>query len=91
MILTTRLYGEYTKENFDLIRATVESVYIGWITEYHNLTVEDTDEQKRRKEQELKKLREERRKQIGVKVSNYIILCLSLSTLIIYLILLLKK
>lgn len=62
MILTTRLYSEYTKENFDIIRATVESVYIGLITEYHNLTVEDTDEQKRRKEQELKKLREERRK-----------------------------
>lgn len=80
-----QLYGEYTKENFDVVRATVESVYIGWIAQYHNLTDEGIYEQ------ELKKLKEEERKLIRIKVGNYIALCLSISALIINLILLLKK
>lgn len=86
-----KLYGECTKENFDVVRATVESVYIGWIAQYHNLTDEDIDEQELKKEQALRKLKEEKRKLIRIKVGNDIALCLSISALIINLISLLKK
>lgn len=99
-----RFVGDDTEENFNRAVAAVVDSYSTYITQHFGsdekyicsslneylsrktiYTGKDTDKQ------ELEELKRERRKQIGIKVGNYIILCLSLSALIIYLILLLKK